>query len=353
MARQEISRYIGSYLGGEATIIEQAPNADPSTEKLSNKVWHSQIVMGSASLNAEAWARWPTTGQDGLSMSLQSWKGLQTPSGGQWSRLCMEETYVAVNNTLIRYIVTGPEDPKALVHNASLMVTFDSLPPSEGHQLSCRHDALGLGDAVAQMYLAIGVKGTEPFAPVTGYRLGYGKQGGDEKNWVPFTSGDALYFVYSPLPHVILEAQSDGSCAKKYSTSFRPLQRLVKENPHIKVRGSGQAVLIDDPAATPSLPQAHFLALLHLFDFSSGRYRHFAYRFGASPPFMMLQMSSQLPLTEAEAKPGGVPFAFASGLVVQNRTVAISYGAGDRDARALVLTLGRLDEMFNCSNHAA
>ena len=57
----------------------------------------------------------------------------------------------------------------------------------------------------------------------------------------------------------------------------------------------------------------------------------------------MLQMSSQLPLTEAAAVPNGVKFAFASGLAVKDNTVVISYGAGDRDARALVMTLEKLD----------
>ena len=38
----------------------------------------------------------------------------------------------------------------------------------------------------------------------------------------------------------------------------------------------------------------------------------------------MLQMSTRLPLTEASATPNGVPFAFASGLVVQGNTVVVS-----------------------------
>lgn len=54
-------------------------------------------------------------------------------------------------------------------------------------------------------------------------------------------------------------------------------------------------------------------------------------------------MSSQLPLTEAAAMPNGVQFAFASGLAVKGNTVIITYGAGDRDARALVMTLEKLD----------
>ena len=97
--------------------------------------------------------------------------------------------------------------------------------------------------------------------------------------------------------------------------------------------------------ATPSLARPHYLALLHIFDTSTGStgpkdlhhwyeaccqvmllcsgYAHHAlgphvssgligwimprqlrYRFGAEPPFMMLQVSSQLPLTEAAATPG-------------------------------------------------
>lgn len=32
--------------------------------------------------------------------------------------------------------------------------------------------------------------------------------------------------------------------------------------------------------------------------------------------------------------------------------MVITYGAGDRDARALVMTLEKLDEMFKCSSYA-
>ena len=54
-------------------------------------------------------------------------------------------------------------------------------------------------------------------------------------------------------------------------------------------------------------------------------------------------MSSQLPLSEVAATPNGVPFAFASGLAVKGNTVLVTYGAGDREARALVMTMEKLD----------
>ena len=57
----------------------------------------------------------------------------------------------------------------------------------------------------------------------------------------------------------------------------------------------------------------------------------------------ILQVSSQLPLSEAAAMPNGVAFAFASGLAVKGNTVLVTYGAGDREARALVMTMEKLD----------
>ena len=43
-----------------------------------------------------------------------------------------------------------------------------------------------------------------------------------------------LHFVYTPMPHVILTAQADGSSEKIYSTSFGPLRKVVQEYPHVR-----------------------------------------------------------------------------------------------------------------------
>eukprot|EP00747_Dinoflagellata_sp_TGD_P116671 gnl/TRDRNA2_/TRDRNA2_172440_c3_seq2.p1 gnl/TRDRNA2_/TRDRNA2_172440_c3~~gnl/TRDRNA2_/TRDRNA2_172440_c3_seq2.p1 ORF type:complete len:129 (-),score=24.33 gnl/TRDRNA2_/TRDRNA2_172440_c3_seq2:298-684(-) len=60
------------------------------------------------------------------------------------------------------------------------------------------------------------------------------------------------------------------------------------------------------------------------------------------------KVSKQLPLIAVEPYPGGVPHAFVSGLSVYADTVVISYSAGDRDARALVMKMDDLDAMFKC-----
>merc|ERR1712039_442050 len=105
----------------------------------------------------------------------------------------------------------------------------------------------------------------------------------------------------------------------------------------------------DDARATPNLPKPHFLALLHVVDTKTHRYAHFAYRFDTKPPFGILQVSGQLQLKAAHAEGGGEGFAYVSSLAVRNREVVVSYAAGDRDPRALILTLWRLDAYFNQS----
>jgi len=221
-------------------------------------------------------------------------------------------------------------------------VAFSSLPP-------LGEDGCAEGEDVSQMYIADGVDITGSEEDV-GHRLTCGQTDVAEKNWIPFTHSGKLHFVYSPLPHTIVTAQPDGACDQAYTSDFAPLQHLKRENPSLVVRGSGEAVFINDTEATPSLPRPHFLAVLHMKESDkSETYAHFAYRFSAEPPFNILQVSSQLPLLTARPiEKSGEAFAFVSGLTVVNRTVAISYGAGDRDARALVLTLDRLDEMFSC-----
>jgi len=324
-------RYVGAFSGSNVNVEEQ--------------VWHSEILMGAAALDQAAWDAWPASLAQPFSAELRAWQGLRTASGAPWAELCAKETYVPRNRTLIRHLVTGPEDPKAVPGAGGVTVVFDSRPPGGAE---CRTDQAGMLDAVSQMYLATRVQVPVPSEEVAAYHLTYGQRAVAEKNWIPFVYGGELRFVYTPQPHVIVAAQANGTSEKLHSTSFRPLQQLLQEHPGLEARGSGQAVLVDDPAGTPRLPQRHYLALMHLFNKSSGVYSHFAYRFDAEPPFPVLQLSAQLPLTEAEATPGGVPFAFASGIAMANRTVAISYGAGDRDARALVMPLRRLDEMFAC-----
>eukprot|EP00913_Durusdinium_trenchii_P018386 g17271.t1 len=277
--RRETLQRNGIYHGpegsGDAVIIDQ--------------IWHSEILLGSKAIDADAWKKWPTGGSSPMEpwrnqlrnlrgtmweafwgryadMSMSAWSGLRTPQGKEWTELCVVETWIPSNSTVIRHIVTGPF--------RMVTLAFDSKPPHGGDE--------------STMYMAQGVNIEEPGNPMVGYRLTYGQTDVAEKNWIPFTYKDSVYFIYTPSPHVIVSTQMDGTSEKVYSTTFRPLQRITQESPHVQIRGSAQAVFVNNSQATPSLARPHYLALLHLYDVSTGRYAHHAYRFGAEPPFMTL-----------------------------------------------------------------
>lgn len=60
-----------------------------------------------------------------------------------------------------------------------------------------------------------------------------------EKNWIPFSYKGSLHFVYSPVPHVIVSADRDGSSSMLHSTTYHPLHELKEKG--LEVRGSAQA----------------------------------------------------------------------------------------------------------------
>jgi hypothetical protein len=325
----ESLRRNGMHEGHASTIIDHT--------------WHSRIVLGETTFDAGLWEAWPRIGKTPFEVPLSTWTGLETPRGGPWAHLCVYEHWIPENSTLIRHVVTGPEDPKVVSLGNAAGVAFNSRPP-------LGVDACHRKEDHSQMYIA-SYSGSS--GATTGHHLDCGHLHETEKNWIPFTKDNQLYFVYTVVPHAVAVAGVDGTCKVQSRTTFTPLRRLQQQG--LRVRGSGQAVLVDDTLATPNLPRKHYLALLHVVDPVKKSYVNYAYRFGSDPPFPILQVSSQLPLSALSAGGhskvhGKVPFAFASGLALVNRTVVITYGSGDREARALVLTLERIDKMFECTN---
>jgi len=276
---------------------------------------------------------------------LARWDGLKTQNGSAWRTLCRREAYIPENRTLRRLIVTGPEDPKVFDLHRNLGLAFSSYPP-------IGRNGCGKSGAVTRMYLALDVNFRDPSNPTFGLPLKCGSDSRAEKNWIPFEKMGKLYFVYSVVPHVVMGAATgEGTCGEKFFTNFPPLVEVQAKNPGYAFSGSAQAVLMNCSTCTSLLPTPHYLALFHIKDPKTGRYAHFAYRFKADPPFQILQVSAQLPLMAARAEDGGAGFAFASGLAVKDDwMVVITYSAGDRESRALILTLEDLDGLFGAHN---
>ncbi|CAJ1415009.1 unnamed protein product, partial [Effrenium voratum] len=133
---------------------------------------------------------------------------------------------------------------------------------------------------------------------------------------------------------------------KEWRTVFPKLEDIQENRLDVALRGSAQAVYVDEPDITANLMKPHFLGLFHVADLKVRRYAHYAYRFSPEPPFAILQVSKPLPLLGLPPEVGSAPFAFASGLAVHGDQVILSYAAGDREPRAMLMSLGRLDAFF-------
>ena len=57
--------------------------------------------------------------------------------------------------------------------------------------------------------MASGSPNTERWRPARAYRLSYGSYDVAEKNWIPFVYQGKTYFVYTPVPHVIVSAEEE------------------------------------------------------------------------------------------------------------------------------------------------
>jgi len=253
----------------------------------------------------------------------------------------------------MRLVVTGPEDPKVFRlkdgSRRSSDIAFVSYQPRDAQE-GCPTD----GKVWPQMYLAQGLVASLPGEQTAGHWLECGSAERAEKNWIPFEWRGASYFVYSISPHAVMKVNYDETgapvgCGNHILTTHLPLVRLQNENPDCVISGSGQAVFVEHPNSTPNLPRSHFLALFHVKRPSTKEYSHFAYRFSDNPPFQVLQVSAQLPLRTLTSNDdsGKTAFAFASGLAMQNGNVAVTYTAGDRESRVLLLTLEKLDALFD------
>jgi len=259
--------------------------------------------------------------------------------GSAWNNLCESKpSFDRENSWLVRKQVSGPEDPKLIQlssgTDSSWGVTFSSFPPasllSEG---SSQEECKWADEAVMQMYLAEDGPSLASGATAHGSKLQCGNPEGMEKNWIAFLHDDALYYVYSIVPHVIVQVRSaDGACVNQYETTSRDLKKLSKTVSAI--RGSATAVRYSE---------TEYLALLHTTEPSVGYSTHL-YTFEAQPPFAVKRVSKKLSLQ-------GGGRAFPSSLSLIHDKVLIGYGDDDKFARVLVMSLTALEDTFDwCSD---
>ncbi|KAH8093486.1 hypothetical protein JL720_4622 [Aureococcus anophagefferens] len=249
--------------------------------------WSSDIVLaaepygGNLSAPFDEWRLWDLDG----SLATGAPATLSRPSllshlgdGAAWGALCEPvAAFYEANNTVVRKVVGGPEDPKLVgLPGGAWGLAFNSYPPKH---LAGNCD--GKARAVSQMYLARNGAALAGGDDAPAVRLACGETEADEKNWIAFTHNDMLHF-----------------------TSFSPLAAVAGD---VAVRGS----------ATAAPYGGNYLALLHTL--RDGAYETLAYEFAGAPPFGITRVSRPI-----ELQGGGAAFPSAL-LYAQGKVVA--YGS--------------------------
>jgi peptidoglycan/LPS O-acetylase OafA/YrhL len=101
-----------------------------------DQTWHSAVFIGTKSFKADVLHQWPNKDKgypDDEELRMDVYPAeLLTSDGSKWDKLCTRDTYIPENKTLIRIIVTGPEDPRLTLVHGKPVLSFNSILPDGG-----------------------------------------------------------------------------------------------------------------------------------------------------------------------------------------------------------------------------
>lgn len=178
-----------------------------------------------------------------------------------------------------------------------------------------------------------------------------------EKNWMPFTHSDQLYFVHSIQPHRILAMDKYGLCRVAYETDSRNV--LDKAHKGKRLHGGPPVIPIyteqQGGGARSAAKPVCYLGIMHYFDYVQPwvrSYRHFAYKMHPEPPFHITAVSGELPLQFSGSvdrlQRDSSHVAFVNGLTMSpDGLLVVSYGSRDSASRVMTMSLSDLENLFS------
>jgi peptidoglycan/LPS O-acetylase OafA/YrhL len=125
---------VGREHGIQVKQVQDTYNGQPATRI--DQTWHSAVFIGIKSFKADVLHQWLNQDKgypddEELRMDVYPVE-LLTSDGSKWDKLCTRDTYIPENKTLIRIIVTGPEDPRLTLVHGKPILSFNSILPDDG-----------------------------------------------------------------------------------------------------------------------------------------------------------------------------------------------------------------------------
>jgi len=240
----------------------------------------------------------------------------------------LDENFIHKDHSF-KIIDTGTstsEDPRAFYHNEKMYLCYNDLIPIKSNARSIRIAEIDQKTAKVQFSTNLDLQ-----------------QQQIEKNWMPFSHGDKLHFVYNVGPHKILKLEDVKSMSLN-GIDLPQLPQILSKTWESRwgiIRGGTPAELVD----------GEYLAFFHSRIRESGTnwYSMGAYTFEASPPFRITRIShhpiffrDQFDTAHVHTSNEGVKCIFPAGFSVKGDLVHISVGENDASSKVLTLSKSQL-----------
>lgn len=217
--------------------------------------------------------------------------------------------YINIGDNSKKQCVQGNEDARPFVYKDNIFLFSTAL--SKNIEGNCRN----------QMWLSkiksIDLDSEKNILYPTNVLLNISfDQNLNQKNWMPFVSGDDLLCVYSVNPHIILKCNIDSGDCQKIAETFN--SRLPNN-----IRGGSQAVYYKMPDGSD-----RFIAVTHKYE---GIYTSQIYTFSTSHPYQIIEYADNFIIGENVSAYHYVQFV--SGLAIVDDHAIITYGEEDCHAR--------------------
>jgi predicted GH43/DUF377 family glycosyl hydrolase len=251
------------------------------------------------------------------------------PDEIQLTACFMDYEYNIIPDSYNRFSLLFVADPRLiLTPDNKVLMSYSKYSPHNMNEHIDGNIIMDLNNSTDKIFLGESIRISPPHLT------------GRQKNWMPFTHDEKLYFIATVCPHHVYEVDWHG---KKEST---PMWNTVwKNNWYLKesLRGNTNAIRLDDGNYLCTFHTAQRIDKCHFYD-------NGAYIFEGKPPFKPIFAGSRTYLRAESAKEshyrkeGLIICTFPIGMTKKDSKIIISYGDNDSCVKIMETNLEEIQK---------
>jgi predicted GH43/DUF377 family glycosyl hydrolase len=249
------------------------------------------------------------------------------PDEIQLTACFMDYEYNIMPESYNRFSLLFVADPRlVLTPDNKVLMSYSKYSPTNMNEHIDANIIMDLNESTEKIFLGKTIRISPP------------ELNGRQKNWMPFTHENKLYFISTVCPHNVYEVDWNGE-----KQSLVAGNTIWKNNWYLKenLRGNTNAVRLDDGNYLCTFHTAQKIDKCHFYD-------NGAYIFEGKPPFRPLFAGNKTYLRAESAKEphyrkeGLIVCTFPIGMIRKDEKIIISYGDNDSCVKIMETNLDEI-----------